>query len=568
MYQSFLARSLCISILFVSCSRIQSSKDTSISLEVPNLHLSTSPSITSDKKQPSQVEIEEKARRVFIEHLDSRDEMKVSTALQALSLCHHPLAIDILSKRVLDDSPFIQLASVQALANLKTERARDLLQEALKSPYLAVRLEAIWNLIDLGDKRAIYQIDALKTKFPEETALYLPLLYAKEGSPQALQELYKMAYEMPDPVVNRIFLALSQFKRIEAEEFILSYTSHSPIVLEAQAEALELIPGDKSLKKLQALSKHNNPFVRLRAIASRISIGDETALDEATREYLSGNKMILSALLSTDNPKKLPVDITVENSSDITTILYLVMTQDPKATSFLSELLSPSKGSKEGIVISPSVSPGGTFTVWRYTLEPQLNFQERVYLREHEIELKETILRKTITLGHEPFLKVAHHICKKGDIDLYPALFDTLLEMPHDEFQAFCSEYSHTPGAPLLRSYISLYTMKRQKKLESERLLECFQLASSASNERESENFRLPIPWITKDPGVEAWLSQPHDESSLPLQATSRLYLLSCQLAVELAGNNKASEILMNEVSKAPSDMAPFVIAALLEISM
>ncbi len=516
---------------------------------------------------PSHRQILIRAEEVFRKSLISRDEKTFSSALLALAMCHHPVAADIVGQYVLSESPFLQLASIQALSYLGTEKAISLIHETLKSPYPIVRMEAIWMLIDAQEKGVLNQVFALSDKLPSELFVFLPELYAKDGSPQAIERLQKMAYEENDRVVCQVFLSIYKYRLVSCEQFVLSYSSHSPVVLEAQAAALELFQSSEALNKLRILSNHSNPFVRMRAIASRVSLGDMEAITIAENEYQSGNRTILAALLASQGQAsqtkiKCPIVLEEDTSQDITPILYLLSCRDEVVLPYLRKLISPHTG--ETPVFTPSASPGGTIVCWKKqeAINPLIPLHEQLYIKEQSLELQEGMLTLASTsLNEEATITLLRGIATEKRVDLYPRLFFLLQELPYDKFRLFCEEFRDMPGSPYLRAYLSLAEMKRSRHFNETLMKKCFETARKETHPKES--WRIPLPFIVNDLPQQFQ----NNESDPPLETGPRLYLLACQLSVELA-QERSIALMYNELQNAPPELAPFIAAALLEASL
>lgn len=556
-------------LLLIGCTSSHVSKSISTTHEMPRVPYQNiqvqNVQIEGSDSSPTQHQVIERAEATFLKSLDSRNERTVMSTLQALALCHHPIATHVLSKYVLHESPFLQLASLRALSILNTEKSIASIHECLKSDYPLVRLEAAWLLIEAQEPGILNQIFALNDKLPQELTIFLPELYAKEGSKEALDRLRKMTYEENDQVVCQVFLSLYKYKHINCEEWIITYQTHSPIVLEAIATLLGLFASDSSLIRLQTLSNHENCFVRVRALLSRLMLGDNSIEPLIQKEYENDPQLITDALISVRESTFIPkfTSYITDRDCNIGSIIYRTLCRDDTVTASIISLLVPEKGFREGLFFIPSLSPGGTIITWQKKIEPPFSsFDQKLYAYEQSIEFQEAILNTASThLLETSFVQILEAIAIRKKTDLYPSLFFFLQELSLEQFSLFYNQFRNRLGAPYLRAYLALAKMKRDQVFDEAVIKECFQVAHKKLVQKES--WRISIPFITNQ--VPSQFQG--DDSSPPLEAAQRLYLLACQISLELA-QSRSIQVMYEELNNCPIELAPFIAAALLEASL
>ena len=135
------------------------------------------------------VHLEELSSRLFQQVAASKDPDAVIMTLLATTACHHPLSRMMSYELIHSENPIIQLSAVQALASLNTAEADDIITEALRSDYPAIRLEAAWKIACKRSPQAFAQIDALSYKLPAPFRSCLPELFAVEGSINSVRSL-------------------------------------------------------------------------------------------------------------------------------------------------------------------------------------------------------------------------------------------------------------------------------------------------------------------------------------------------------------------------------------------
>lgn len=507
------------------------------------------------------------AEAVFVQNLTSRNDRLVSSTLQALALCHHSIAEEVLSKHIDHDSPFLQLAALQALSYLGTTEATKLIHKGLQSQYPIVRIEALYRLIDFEEKSSVEQINALKEKLPEEFHIYLAELYAKDGSFEAIQKLKTMLYEGDDQQASQVLLSVYKYNVKDFEDVVISYTSHSSSVLEAQAQALELFQTDRALTKLKEMSQLDSPFVRMRALASRITMNDSEAIHLAQSEYERGNELIIAAILGahiSELQSKPIFPIVINEENEVSAIQYWLLNQDPRGAELVQKLLISSDSMIEPWLFVPSSSPGLTTVLWQkrpqsYLFNPKISQYERLYLKEQSLQFEESLIQMACrNISEKEYMPILYTIADQKREELYPLLFNLLQEVSYESFIEFVTTFEDRPGSPYIRAYTQLAKMKRLKHFDRTIMKKCYEVARTIP--KTNEDWRVWLPFFMNDLPYNVR----QEEENRSLESSLKLYLLSCQISLELAQNESIS-LLYDELQTAPQELKPFVAAILLE---
>ncbi len=494
-----------------------------------------------------------RCEKVFYEGLASNNEEHFVAALQAIALSHRPIAKNVLEKCLKSSSIPIQLSALEALSILGTEKAIALIHEALQSPYIIIRLQAVWLLLEKGQPNLFSQISALQSKVPTEFFPFFAELYAKEGSSESIQQLQRMAYKEDDETVCAIFLAIYRYRLTSCQEFTLSFLSHSPAVLETIAKALQLFPSTEALERLQVLSKHQSEFVRSQAVASRITLGENEAKSVAREAYRSGNRSILPACMESHERIEFHLPF-FQKRDEISTTLYLIESGDNRALESLKKLIVPDPATGENALFRKNSSPGGAIFWWEKE-KRGLKEQNDLFIQEQSQRFLEKLFQLASScLNQNELFSLLSLIAETRRTDLYPIFFSLLGNLSKEQCSTLINQFQDALGSPYLRAYIALADMKKRGVFNPDVMKNCFEIARN--EKRSLENYRCPLPYMLSN--------RPDSKNGFVFDASLYLYMTACQISLELA-QDEVAILLYEELEKAPNYFRPYIAAALLE---
>lgn len=197
-------------------------------------------------------------------------------ALYAASQTKDPEFIEPIRKRLLSYHPLNQLAALRSLSFYSDSETLQLIQTALSSPYLPIRIEAVYMLANLQKSNAHNQIKALSQHMPDQARSILPSLYALDQSPSSIKELKQLLIDSNKEVSIAAIHAARHFKIYDLKDVITHLTTSShPAIAEAAIYASGIF--DTKISKHNIRSKADEvqlAFIRSEFEQNRLSYQD------------------------------------------------------------------------------------------------------------------------------------------------------------------------------------------------------------------------------------------------------------------------------------------------------
>ena len=496
--------------------------------------------------------LEELSARLFQQVASSEDLDAVIMTLLATTACHHPLSRTISGMLIRSGNPIIQLSAVQALSSLNTSEADEILTEALRSDYVAVRLEAAWKIAAKRSPQAFVQIDALSHKLPESFRPCLPELYAVEGSLNSIHRIRQLLIDPDDDVVIESLIAVGQYRIIGCDDLLLSMDPHSPAVLEALAFSLRSVDSEESRARLHLLADHSCPCVRIQAALTLVAFGEPGYLSTIHDCAAAGDLFAVAALSECREP--LAADDFTDPSRPfrMNVSLALLNQKDIRCVKGLKELISL----PDDEVLYHSISVGHSLWYWDAAAIDSFDASARPVLKEQALVAKELLLVRSLDLSEEAFAEVARAVFVEDRIDLFPCLVQLLENQRSDAAVDILRQESLRVGAPYHRAFAMLSLVRLGIEQDEKNLTSILDFA----RERDGPSWRPPLPWF-------AFTRADERPTSQQAAASAELYIGALQ-ALSMLGTDAAVDTLSAELSKAPKKYLPFVAASLLHATL
>lgn len=513
-------------------------------------------SIQKLQAQPSRgryrIHLEELCSRLFQQVASSEDPDAVIMTLLATTACHHPLSRTMSFELIRSENPIIQLSAVQALASLNTAEADDILTEALRSNYPAIRLEAAWKIACKRSPGAFAQIDALSHKLPGPFRSCLPELFAMEGSINSVHRIRQLLVDPDDEVIIEALSAVGRHQISGVDDLLIAMEPHSPALLEALAFALRSVDAEVGRAKLRLLTKHPQPCVRIQAALSLVVLGEPEYISTIYDLAAKGDLFAVAALGECREP------ILATQFSDSSRLVQmnlgvaLLRQKDGSCTAGLKELLAL----PDDQTLYSSASVG--HCLWYLDVAPIESFDQVAWpiLKEQALVAKESLLIHSLDLNELPFTEIAKTVFAEERVDLYPCLIQLLENKRSDAAIDLLKQESLRVGAPYNRAFATLSLVRLGIEQDQKSLKEILDFARE-SNE---QSWRPPLPWFV-------FAQRDEQQSSQQAAASADLYIGTIE-ALSMLGTNEAIDTLTAELSKAPKKFLPFVVASLLHASL
>lgn len=370
----------------------------------------------------------------------------------------------ILEEGIQNKMPQIQLIALQGLGKMQNERADRAIFQALSSPFLALRYEALHLLCEKKHPQAINQIESLMCKTRQQFLEIYPPLIAQIDSPRSAQLLRKSINAPSSAARLSTISSIAKNKRedlIPQVRQLISQAHHKE--QEASAYALGKMKDEISIKNLEQLSLSKYPSVALSSHVALHHLGDRNAKKWIEKKALEGDLEAIAAL------GKIPVESPalsklIEHSDiQIRINAWIASIKQGKLLSIDQlRLLLIDNQDKWGFI--QQTSPGKSLKYWKIISGAPLFFKENPSFQTDHVNLKNFLLQKIRQISPSLFIELAHEIFQKKQNDLVP-MTAALLESIGTEPAVDClKKHQQQLGAPLVRNYcqLALFSLKEE----------------------------------------------------------------------------------------------------------
>lgn len=420
----------------------------------------------------------------------------------------------ILEGGLRNSNPQIQLISLNLLAKYQNDLADDALNKSLAANYLLIRIEALSHLAEKKHPKANGQIEALMSKVDEQLLPIFPPLYAMVGDAAATRNLKRLLSHSSQKVRLSAILSAAKFGRDDLLPQIRILASHPENPQqEACAVALGMMHDEKSVPRLEAMSRSNSINVRLAALQALYRLGRKETRSQIEGLAKEQNCFAICAL--GEMPGSEPVLRTLAASDQlqirVNACLALLQRQDPNCLKGLKEILILDM---RDLCFQKANSIGGGLTAWKAIPSGRQNFNEDTVSYELSLSMRETVLEQALDLPEKDFLQIAQALFEHHQNDLIPKLCELMENLQSQDTIALLKKYQQKAGAPLIRNYcnLALYSMKEEGPYAD-------LLTEWVTKQKDAEliRFRPYIPWDARE-GEAAYQLTPQETSRLLVQ--------------------------------------------------
>lgn len=396
----------------------------------------------------------------------STDVAKKASGLFALSLGGIIPPKDILEQSILSPSAQIQQAALILIDLIQEDHADALLNKAMASDYLDIRLQAAFYLIRRKSLSAIGQIESLMYRLPPFTWSHFAELYAMLDTKEAVHALRQLMDEKFSPTKVSAILQAAQYHREELLPKIRSALSHlHPEEQEACVCALGYLEDIRSLKKIEKLAQNDNTCIRLAAALSLYRMGYITYKKPIIEEAQKGNPFAIPLLSDIEDTQELLLSLTRHASIDVrfNAAYTLLRKKDPRSLPPLIEFLC--KDSRDW-GFYPCSSPGGALR-YLHVVSSSTEHQKHDIpfdITSYTMTVQSHILHDAAALPEEDFLWLVNTLLEKKEQSLLPQTIFLLEQLHTRNTITLLDKYSQKVGAPFLRGYCNLALYRMQEK--------------------------------------------------------------------------------------------------------
>jgi HEAT repeat protein len=393
--------------------------------------------------------------------MNSHDEKDILLSLYGIQLSGNEEALTLAQKLITCQYPELQLAAIQVLANYNTDEANQLLEQALKSDYLLIRLEAAFAIATKKLPTAYAQIESLMVKVEPDFRPAFPKLFAICANPASQQMLKRLLRDPDERVRLETVHAICEANLSDLlPDLKTLYSDNSPAIQESIAEAIGIFQDSSSKNVLEKLQKSHYSSTQLAAFFAAYESTNKFG-DNSSRQYieelaLDGNCFAINLLGKMGASSK---DILYklmhcpDSSIAVNAAIALLELKDPRSIEGLQELFIQNP---KDLIFEEMVSHGRTLSYYKLTPSASENIQRDNFLFELSLRLREQMLINSLELPEESFLQLAQIIFEKQQLDLVPTLIRLLENLRSEKAIALLKEQSERPGCPLIRAYANL----------------------------------------------------------------------------------------------------------------
>ncbi len=444
-------------------------------------------------------------------------------------------ALEILEKGLKHPDPQVQLLTLHFIAKFDDDHINELLNRAMSSDFLGIRMEAAFYMAQRKHPHAVGQIEGLMFRLPPPFKAYFPPLFALLGTSDATAAL-KRLIEDPDPQVRvESILNVAKSGRDDFLPLLRKRLTHHHIAeLEATAFAMGVLKDSTSIQRLKKVAKSSTDTVRLAASLALFHLGDRSFVPSIEEMAKNGNLFAIANLGHISETEEILAELI--HSSDIQVRLNaavsLLTLRDPRCFSIISEILIDDA---RDLAFQPLPSVGRTMSCWKAISSAELRSKDPTIDLSYSQAWREQILRESIHLPEKTFLNLCRLIFHKQQNDLVPVVISLLENLQTAEAISLLQEGTEKISAPLIRDYshLALYRLKQEGPHEE-------YINNWVMRQRDAELIRLRplLPWKYR-------LEQ--SDYTLSPEETSRL-LIEAFLSIASRRNEKSIAFLLEAI--------------------
>ncbi len=426
-------------------------------------------------------------------------------------------------------NPIVQKSLLNLVASIHEGWVDHFLVQTLRSPFIELRLDALYHLIQRNHPDAFGHIEALVRLVAPEFRHYFIELFAMDHSDASTNKLKLL---LNDPDTSMQHATISKLIEHNREDFagdIASFLSHTdPSKQEIASLAMGLFRMTNTKDTLIKIAKSSFTDSALTAKYALTLLGYEKYNEEILSMAKDDNLFALN--LTQDNPKSYNLHKENIKSNDekkaLVSALALLSKKDPQCKNQIKSLL---KLDTNNTCLVPISTLGGALS---YLDKDSIYKFRHKEMQTRARNFTKSILHSTLiqaaSLPEETFLDIATDVLENKQTFLLPPLINLLENINSEKTNKLLSEYSNSLGSPLIRYYcqLSLYRLRNNKSssliswLKIQKKEPIFDISEKRATKLKNESSSYSLS--TDDKGnlfietIEAIVAR-HDEDSVNL---------------------------------------------------
>lgn len=369
-------------------------------------------------------------------------------------------SLPILEDGLRNPHPQLQLVALHFLDRFQSDHADRIMNKALASNYLEIRLRAALYLARRKLPEAEGQITALMSKVESGHMVIFPEIYALLGTPGAARNLRKLLTHPDEDVRIQAILCAADYGRDDLLPAIRTMaTHHSPAIQEACCWALGQLKDRSAVPKLQKIAQKGiAPYTQLAALHALVELVQDINAKKIIYELAEKKDLFAIHLLEKENSTilyKLIEDPDLQVR--VNAVAALLENRDPKCLQGLIEILVRDA---RDLIFQKFYSPGEAFFYYYVIPSGKQNVQEASEQSEESIKIRLELLEKASELPEESFLTLAAHIFTNHQFEIIPILIEKIQNLNSQVAINFFKRIHQKAGSPLIREYCNLALLK------------------------------------------------------------------------------------------------------------
>lgn len=377
-------------------------------------------------------------------------------------------ALEILEKGLHHPDPQVQILALHFIGKMEDDQINELLNRAMSSDYLAIRMEAAFYMAQKKHPHAVGQIEGLMVRLPPQFKPFFPSLFALLGTSEGTQALRRLI-EDPDPWVRvESILNVARLGRDDFLPLLRKRLTHNHAAeLEATIYAIGTLKDSASIPKLKKLAASNIESVRLAASSALLPFGDRSFVSQIEELAKGFNLFAIASLGSITGTEETLFRLVRSGDLQVRTnaAIALLQRRDPRCIHALSEILIEDA---RDLAFHPFASLGKTMTAFKAIPSAELRAKDPTVDLSYSAAIREHLLREAIHLPEPQFLQLARMIFQKQQNDLVPTLIALLENLQTEGAIALLKEGAAKVTSPLIRDYchLALYRLHQEGPYE------------------------------------------------------------------------------------------------------
>lgn len=371
-------------------------------------------------------------------------------------------ALYILEEGLRSSVPELQLVAINFLARFQDDHADEILNRALYSDSLLIRLEGAYYLAERGISTAYGQTESLMNKVDKSLWFVFPQIFAMIGNSNATKALRKLMTNSNEQVRIAAILSAAEHHRDDLLLNIRTLSSHHNLLQqEACAKALGLMKDETSIPRLETFSKSGSITVKLAALQALYRLGKHEVKKDIEEIARTRNLFAIQVLNEISGSEDLLAELSRDSDLQVrvNATIALLKRKDPRCVASLSEVLIRNR---RDLAFLTQLSPGKALDSYKVVPSAGQNLTQDDSSYEISLNLREEILSISQHLPEKAFLQLAQTIFNYQQNDLIPKLVALLENLQTSEAIELLKINQQKAGAPLIRNYcaLALYRLK------------------------------------------------------------------------------------------------------------